>query len=241
MALDFITYNLINTYPHDIKHHTQGIFFYEDSLYESTGSPWFLPETKSLFGKLNIQNGNFIQYVELDRDLFYGEGSTIIDNKIYFLTYKTQLCFVYDLKTFELIETFTFNSNEGWGLTTDGDHLIMSDGTHIITYLDKNNYNITKRLSIDYKGCKVEKINDIQFNDNYLYANIYKSNFLAIIDCGRSEVVSWVDLSFLVEKAKLESNQEIGVLNGVAYRKASDTIFVTGKFWPSIYEIKLCY
>jgi glutamine cyclotransferase len=239
--MDPVAYSVINRFPHNTKHHTQGIFFHEDSLYESTGSPWFLPETKSLFGKVNLQNGNLIQYIELDRHLFYGEGSTIIDNKIYFLTYKNQLCFVFDLKTHQLIETFTFNSNEGWGLTTDGEYLIMSDGTHKITYIDKNKYTIAKQLSITYKGRKIEKINDIQYNNNYLYANIYKSNFLAIIDCGSCEVVSWVDLSLLVEKAKFEGSHEIGVLNGVAYRIISDTVFITGKFWPSIYEIKLSF
>jgi glutaminyl-peptide cyclotransferase len=131
-----INYGVIATHPHDTSSFTEGLVFYDGSLYEATGSPDDLPQTRSVVGPVDLSTGKINKKVELDRNKYFGEGIVFLNDKLYQLTYKTRVGFIYDAKTFRQINEFTFSSKEGWGLTTDGNHLIMSDGTDKITYLD---------------------------------------------------------------------------------------------------------
>ena len=214
---------------------------YENSIYESTGSPVFLPQTRSLFGRLNLKTGNIENYIELDRNIYYGEGSTILNNRIYFLTYKNKLCFVYDLESLKLIKSFKINSEQGWGLTNNEQLLIMSDGTEKLTYIEVNKYSVVKQLTVTYKNEPLMKINDLQYIDNVIYANVYKTKYIVKINTNSGCVEGWIDLGLIVSDVQKNQVDTIGELNGIAYNKISDSFFITGKFWSKIYEIKLIH
>jgi len=233
-----ISYQLIAKYPHSTNSYTQGLFFSKDILYESTGSPGYLPDTKSVLGVLNLETGAIDVKVELDRDIYFGEGSTILGDEIYQLTYKNQKGFVYDAKTFEQVQTFDFKSREGWGLTNDGANLIMSDGTDQITYLNPENFDIEKQISVKYKGQPQYNINELEYVDKFIYANIYQTNQVVKINPDNGDIAGILDLSPVVNQL-LAEYPNIAELNGIAYRASTETFFITGKLWPYIYELQL--
>jgi glutamine cyclotransferase len=233
-----LSYRLINQYPHNINSYTQGLFFDGDKLYESTGSPIYLPQTQSILGPLDLETGNIDVKVELDRNIYFGEGSTVLKDKIYQLTYKNQKGFVYDAKTFEQIQTFDFESKEGWGLTNDGENLIMSDGTDKITYLDPNNFTSTRQLSVKYQNNPQYNLNELEYVSGHIYANIYQTNQIVKINPENGEILGVLDLSDIVAQTR-EKQGDIAELNGIAYRASTDTVFITGKLWPQIYETQL--
>jgi glutamine cyclotransferase len=232
-----ISYNLIAKYPHSTNSYTQGLFFSQDILYESTGSPGYLPETKSVFGILSLETGDIDVKVELDREIYFGEGSTILGDKIYQLTYKNQKGFVYNATTFEKIREFQFSSKEGWGMTNDEAHLIMSDGTDKITYLNPENFEIKKQISVKYQGQSQYNINELEYVAGFIYANIYQTNKIVKINPKNGDIVGILDLSPVVNQL-LAEYPNIAEFNGIAYRDSTDTFF-TGKLWPYIYEMKL--
>ncbi|MGY6587771.1 MAG: glutaminyl-peptide cyclotransferase [Wenzhouxiangella sp.] len=234
-----IPFEIVQKHPHSACLHTQGLFFYKDQLYESTGSPSFLPKTRSLFGKLCLETGTMHEYIELDRAVFYGEGSTILKNKIYYLTYKNRLCLVYDFHSHAPLTNFFLPTDQGWGLTNDGSNLIMSSGSHKLRYIDVDNFSTRKTIDVMHKAKPLANINDIQFVDGFVFANIYKTNLIAKIDVKSGSAEGFLDLTKIVSETKETSVTEIGVLNGIAYRSSTETFFVTGKFWPVIYELKL--
>ena len=233
-----IPFQIINKYPHSTNSYTQGLFFDGDTLYESTGSPIYLPQTESVLGILDLETGKIDTKVKLDRDVYFGEGSTILKDKIYQLTYKNQKGFVYDAKTFEQIQTFDFESKEGWGLTNDGENLIMSDGTDKITYLDPNNFTATRQLSVKYQNKPQYNLNELEYVGGYIYANIYQTNQIVKINQDNGEILGVLDLSDIVAQTR-EKAPNIAQLNGVAYKASTNTVFITGKLWPQIYEIQL--
>jgi glutamine cyclotransferase len=233
-----IAYKIVNQYPHSTNSYTQGLFFNKDILYESTGSPTYLPDTKSDLGILSLETGEIDVKVELDKEIYFGEGSTILGDKIYQLTYKNQKGFVYDATTFEQIREFEFASQEGWGLTNDGDNLIMSDGTDIITYLNPDNFEIIKQISVKYKGKPQYNINELEYVDKFIYANIYQTNKIIKINPDNGDIVGILDLSSIVSQL-IANYPNIAELNGIAYRANTGTLFITGKLWPYIYEIQL--
>jgi len=189
-------------------------------------------------GILDLETGKIDTKAILDRDIYFGEGSTILNDKIYQLTYKNQKGFVYDAKTFEQIQTFDVESREGWGLTNDGENLIMSDGTDKITYLDPNNFTATRQISVKYQNKPQYNLNELEYVSGYIYANIYQTNQIIKINPANGEIIGILDLSQLVNQLSVE-NTDIAELNGIAYRESTDTFFITGKLWPYIYEIKL--
>lgn len=237
-TIDYIEYSIINKYPHSTNSYTQGLFFDGDTLYESTGSPIYLPQTESVLGILDLETGQIDTKVKLDRDIHFGEGSTILKDKIYHLTYKNQKGFVYDAKTFEQIQTFDFESREGWGLTNDGKNLIMSDGTDRITYFDPNNFTATRQLSVKYQNNPQYSLNELEYVGGHIYANIYQTNKIVKINPANGEIIGILDLGQLVNQLSVE-NPNIAELNGIAYRESTDTFFITGKLWLYIYELKL--
>jgi glutamine cyclotransferase len=233
-----ISYQIIAKYPHNTNSYTQGLFFDQDFLYESTGSPGYLPYTRSVLGILSLETGDIDVKVELDRDIYFGEGSTILGDKIYQLTYKNQKGFVYNATTFEKIREFQFSSKEGWGMTNDGANLIMSDGTDKITYLNPENFEIKKQISVKYQGQPQYNINELEYVAGFIYANIYQTNKIVKINPKNGDIVGILDLSPVVNQL-LAEYPNIAELNGIAYRDSTDTFFITGKLWPYIYEMKL--
>jgi glutamine cyclotransferase len=231
-----ISYTLVNTYPHDINAFTEGFLFHEGRLFESTGAPENLPQTKSLFGIVDLKNGKIDTKVEIDKSIYFGEGISILNNKIYQLTYKNQTAFVYDAKTYKPLGKYSYQNREGWGLTNDGKNLIMSDGSNYLTYFDQN-FNVTKTLDVSENGYTVDYLNELEYINGFIYANIYQSHEIVKIDPSTGNVVGKLDLTSLFQTSKTKDINSLET-NGIAYDSISDKILVTGKMWPSMYEIK---
>ncbi len=232
-----IKFTVENQYPHDITSFTEGFLFHDGKLFESTGSPDNLPYTKSLFGIVDLKTGKIDVKAELDRNIYFGEGMVILKGKIFQLTYKNQTGFIYDGKTYKSIGKFNYTNKEGWGLTTDGKSLIMSDGTSYITYLDPDSFKVTKILDVAENNYVLVNINELEYIKGFIYANIWTTNTIVKIDPNTGDVVGKIDISSLSEESK-SKNSGSAETNGIAYDSISNKILVTGKLWPTIYEIK---
>jgi len=232
-----ISYSLVNSFLHDTTSFTEGFLVHQGKLYESTGATKELPQTKSLFGIVNLETGKIEKKVELDKMKYFGEGIAFLDGRVFQLTYKTKVGFIYDAETFKKLGEFTFPGDEGWGMTSDGKNLIMSDGTHKLTYLDPKTLLVANTLSVSENGYVKEKLNELEFINGYIYANIWMTNTIVKINPENGNVVGLLDLTSLIDEAKnlYPWSQE---MNGIAYDGANDKIYVTGKLWPKIYEIK---
>lgn len=234
-----IKYKYVNSYPHDVTSFTEGLLISEGRLFESTGAPKEYPQTKSLFGIVNLTTGTIDTKVEIDRIKYFGEGIAFLNGKVYQLTYKGQLGFIYDATTFKKLNTFTFPSKEGWGLTTDGNVLIMSDGTSVLTCLDPGTLNVTRTISVSASGYArtTLRLNELEYIKGFIYANLWMTNTILKIDPVDGKVIGKLELNSFAKDAK---NIFPGSLemNGIAYDSTTHRTFVTGKFWPKIYEIE---
>lgn len=233
-----LDYTVVKAYPHDTSSYTEGFLFHDGQLYESTGTEPDMPATRrSLFGIVDLATGRIRPKVELDRNKYFGEGIVFLNGKVYQLTYTTKIGFIYDAKTFKKLGEFTFPSKEGWGMTTDGTYLIMSDGSSNISYLDPSTFRLVKVLGVTDNNGPVSNINELELIKGYFYANQWQTNYILKIDPASGKVVGRLNLDSLVAQAK---NQYPGaeVLNGIAYDSTTGKVYVTGKLWPSIYEIR---
>jgi len=237
-GISLIKYTITNTYPHSIESYTEGLIFHDNKLFESTGSPENFPNTRSVIGIVNLKTGKIDVKVEIDRNKYFGEGILFFKNKLYQLTYKNQLGFIYNPENFEQIGTFNYINKEGWGMTTDGNSIIMSDGTNFITYWDPDSLKEIKKINITYNGSSALYANELEFINGFIFANIWTTNYIAKIDTANGKIVGLIDLTTLFLKAKKE-NQQSEATNGIAYDSKKNRIFVTGKLWPFIFEIKL--
>lgn len=236
-----INYSVMNVFPHDTTSYTEGFMVHNGQLYESTGySAEDAPSSKSLFGTVDLRTGRIQPKVEIDKQKYFGEGITYLNGKWYQLTYTTKVGFIYDGKTFKKIGEFTFPSEQGWGLTTDGSYLVMSDGTSNINFLDPNTFKIARILGVTDNNGPVSNINDLEFINGYLYANQWQTNYILKIDPSSGKVVGKLDLTTLATEAQNKYPQS-NTLNGIAYDSAAKKVYVTGKLWPNIYEIKFNY
>ena len=231
-----IYYGLSNTYPHDTTSFTEGLVIHKGKLYESTGSPDDMPQTRSLIGELDLTNGKINKKIELDRRKYFGEGIVFLNDKLYQLTYQNKLGFVYDAITFKKLGEFVFPVKEGWGMTTDGTLLIISDGTNILTCLDPANFQTVKTINVTDPNGAVSKLNELEYINGFIYANVYTTSYVIKIDPGTGNVIGKIDLSSLVNEAKAKYPGSLE-LNGIAYDPLKGTAYVTGKMWPHIYEI----
>lgn len=219
-------------YNHDTKRFTQGFEFNNGKLYEGTGEYGMSAiysydvKTEKLYSNKNID------------DQYFGEGITIIDNKLFQITYKNKKGFVWDVKTLELVREFGYASSEGWGLTNNGKELIMSDGTSFITFLDPNTFSITRKIEVIDDKQSIANINELEYVDGYIYANIWQTNYIIKIEESSGKVISVANLSDFESIAKMKY-YNIDVLNGIAYNKEEDSFYLTGKFWPYIFKTKL--
>jgi len=235
-----IYYSVRASYPHSILSFTEGLYVQDGKIYEGTGSPQNMPETRSLIGILDLKTGELDVKTELDRNKYFGEGIVQLNGKIYQLTWDTKIGFVYDATTFNKLGDFTFPSREGWGMTTDSTHLIMSDGTNQITYLDPVTFKAVKTLSVTENGSSRDKLNELEYINGFLYANVWTTHMIVKIDPSNGKIVGKMDISSLAYEAK-NINPKSLETNGIAYDAAADKIYVTGKMWPKIYEISFAH
>jgi len=231
-----IDYSIVKSLPHDINSFTEGFLFHDNQLFESTGSPEGLPETKSVFGPVDPVTGKIIIKGQLSKE-YFGEGVVFINNKLYELTYKNQIAFVYDAKTYKKIGQFSYQNKEGWGLTTDGKYIIMSDGTDQLTYLDPETFKVVKKLEVTEDNTAFNNVNELEFIKGYIYANVWMTNYIVKIDTANGNIVGKMDLEYLSDEAK-GNNPDVDVMNGIAWDSVNDKIYVTGKLWPNIYQIE---
>ena len=228
------SYEIINEYDHDISSYTQGLEFNGNYLYESTGLNGF-----SSLKKIDLFKNKVIETRFLDKQ-YFGEGLTIINNKILQLTWKSKVGFIYDLDTFEMQGSFDYGkSSEGWGLANDGQNIYKSDGSDKIWILDSENFNEIDYIEVVTNNKKIKNINELEVVDNLIYANTYQFNndVCVIINKDTGEVIGIINFKGLRDKVK--QHPELDVLNGIAYNKKRKTFFVTGKKWNKIFEIKI--
>jgi glutamine cyclotransferase len=231
-----LNYNVLGYYPHDILSFTEGLFIHENKLYESTGSPD--PAMKSVVGIMDTITGKIDVKISIDGSQYFGEGITILNAKLYQLTYRSQKCLVYDVNSFKKIGTFNYSNLEGWGLTNDGTHLIMSDGTFKISYLNPEDFTVIKTLNITENGYGKENINELEYVDGFIYANVWMTNDILKIDAANGKVVSKANFNALSQESKV-SNPKSLEMNGIAYDATTETFLLTGKFWPKVYRVRL--
>ena len=224
-------YEIVKSLIHNEFFFTQGLEIHNGYLYESTGE-----NAKSAIYKVNLQTGKVLQSVKL-ADLYFGEGITIFNNRIFQLTYKTKIGFIYELETLAVIDSFRYASTEGWGLTNNGKHLIMSDGTNILTYLDPVSYKPVKKVQVYDDKNPVLYLNELEYSDGYIYANVYTTNLIVKIDPETGKVFSKIDLDGIL--TMINTTKQVDVLNGIAIDPVTKKMYVTGKFYPKLFEIKL--
>ena len=221
------TYNVVHVYPHDDAAFTQGLVYVGGFLYEGTGR-----YGQSTLRRVELQTGNVIQLHSLSDNLF-GEGITVFGDKIFQLTWKSNRGFVYDKNSFEVLQSFNYPT-EGWGITNDNSRLIMSDGTSTLYFLDPETFQITGQVEV-YGEESVDEINELEYVNGSVYANIWHEDKIAVINPETGQVTAWIDLSGINDAENVGEN----VLNGIAYDSEGDRLFVTGKCWSKIFEIKL--
>lgn len=227
-------FKIVNTYPHNPDAFTQGFEYYQGFIYESTGQ-----NGKSYIRKTELETGKVLQQKNLDHQ-YFGEGITLFNDKIYQLTWHAKKGFVYDLDTFEPLKSFSYGkSKEGWGLTHNEKELIKSDGTERIWFLDPESLQETHFIEAYTDKRKAERLNEIEYVQGQIYANIWQKNTLIIIDPKNGTIEGAVNLNKL--RTLIDVNEQINdaVLNGIAYDSQNDRLFVTGKNWNKTFEIKL--
>ena len=229
-AVPVYGYEIVNTFPHDPDAFTQGLIFQDGALVESTGL-----ERHSTLRRVELETGKVLQRVEVPRD-FFAEGMTLFNGKVYQLTWKGEKGFIYDPQTFEKTGEFTY-TGEGWGLTHDADSLILSDGSNKLRFIDPNTYQVKRSIDVTDRGRPIEELNELEYVKDEIYANVWHDNRVARIDPQTGRVKAWIDFAGLLKAGETTSGE--AVLNGIAYDEAGDRLFVTGKLWPKLFEVRL--
>ncbi|MEL6918438.1 MAG: glutaminyl-peptide cyclotransferase [Bacteroidota bacterium] len=228
------TYEILNEYPHDKKSFTQGLEFHKDTLYEGTGSG---NEGKSYLRKIDYKTGKVLKQIDLEGS-YFGEGITILNDKIYQLTWQSKTGFIYDLNTFKKLDNFTYGeSKEGWGLCNDGKMLYKSDGTEKIWLLNPETLIEEDYIETVTNKSIFNKANELEYVDGKIYANVWQKESMMIIDATSGAIEGVINFGGL--KAKVSQHEKLDVLNGVAYHPTRKTFFVTGKNWDKLFEVKI--
>lgn len=226
------TYEIVNTYPHDISSYTQGLEFYKGQLYESTGQ-----KTKSKLRRVNFETGEVLKNLNLE-DRYFGEGLTILNDKIYHLTWQANTGFVYDVESFKKLSSFKYGaSKEGWGFCNDGKKLYKSDGTEKIWTINPENLTEENHIEVYTEKGKIPSLNELEWINGKIFANIYQRNGVVIINPKNGGVEGVIDFEPL--KKLVTQHSELDVLNGIAYHPERKTIFVTGKNWDKLFEVTI--
>ena len=223
-------FRIINTFPHNISSFTQGLVYHQGFIYEGTGKNGL-----STLSKLNLEDAEILMSKKLSRR-YFGEGIEIFDGEIFQLTWRSNMVFVYDKDSFEQTGTH-YNSTEGWGLTSDGEHLILSDGTATLQFINPENFVPERKIEVILNGNAVQSLNELEFINGEIWANVWMSDFILRIDPATGNVNSIIDLTGLENETLLGSNE--AVLNGIAWDSEKERLFVTGKHWANLFEIEL--
>jgi glutamine cyclotransferase len=224
------TYKVIHTYPHDEQAFTQGLIFVDGQLYESTGL-----NGHSTLRMDDLETGKVLQHIDVPAQ-YFAEGLTNWHSNLVQLTWKAHTAFVYDRFSFRLLKILHYDG-EGWGLTQDGKNLILSDGSATLRFLNPETFQVVRRINVTDQGQPVKELNELEYIHGQIYANVWYSNKIARISPQTGKVLGWIDLSDLVSSLGLQ-NQD-AVLNGIAYDNQHDRLFITGKLWPKLFEIKV--
>lgn len=227
-GIDKLEYQILAKYQHDPEAFTQGLEIHANYLYEGTG----LYGNSSL-RKVEIKSGKILKKIKLG-DEYFGEGITILNDKIYQLSWKEQTAFVYDLN-FNLLNTFKYQG-EGWGLTNNGQQLIMSNGSEYIYFRNPDTFQIDKKIKVKINDQNLKNINELEYFNGFIYANIWQKDYIIKVDAENGVVKAYLDLSNILAP-KYKNN--VDVLNGIAYDSQTESFLITGKLWPKIYKIKL--
>ena len=223
-------YQVVDVRPHDPEAFTQGLVFFKGVLFESTGL-----NGRSSLRRVDLQTGRVLQKIDVSAQ-YFAEGMTILDGRVYQLTWQSQKGFVYDLGTFQLQREFTY-TGEGWGLTTDGHSLIMSDGTNQIRFLDPATFRVTRTIPVLDHGAPLPRLNELEYVKGEIFANIWQTQSVVRINPENGTVTGMIDFSGLLAPSDYRGNTD--VLNGIAYDSAGDRLFITGKNWPKLFEVRL--
>ena len=225
-----MSYSIISTYPHDTSSYTQGLLIYKGELYEGTGL-----EGKSKLMKVDVKSGKAIQSINLDAK-YFGEGITILNDTVYQLTYKNKKVFVYTLNDFRKIKEFDVEF-EGWGLTHDGKNLIVTTGSSELNYYDPATFKLLKTQTVTESGTPTSNLNELEFIDGFIYANQYQYPYIFKIDPANGQIVAKADLTAMWNRIKA-IDHDADVPNGIAYDSATKKMYITGKWWPELYEVQ---
>lgn len=236
-AAAVISYNIVNTYPHDAAAFTEGLEYHDGMLYESIGQ-----YGKSDVRTVDLTSGKVLKATRMDNK-YFGEGMTLLNGKLYQLTYREGKGFIYDAKTLKQTGTFAFGTAEGWGMTNNGTHLIFNDGGNVLYFMDPATTQVVKQLRVTDERGPVNQVNEMELINGYIYANQWMTDLILKIDTGTGKVVGRADLTTLRQQAGIPpfTGREDGpdVLNGIAYDATGNRIFITGKNWPKLFEVKL--
>lgn len=227
---EWMTFEVLKTYPHDSEAFTQGLVYQDGTLYESTGL-----YGESSLRKVALETGEVLKRIDLPPE-YFGEGLAIWEETLVQLTWRAGTGFVYNLEDFSMLGHFTYPT-EGWGLTQDGQRLIMSDGTDKLFFLDPETFQVIDSVSVTWEGEPVHRLNELEFIRGEIFANIWQTDNIVRIDPQTGEVTGWIDLRGILPPESRTPDTD--VLNGIAYDPEGDRLFVTGKFWPVLYKVKL--
>ena len=225
-----LDWSIVKAFPHDPAAFTQGLLWHDGALYESTGL-----EGQSKLRRVDLQSGQVEKNLNLPPQLF-AEGLALANNRLYQLTWQTKTGFVYDAKTFKPLAKFNYR-NEGWGLTFDGTDLIQSDGTDVLTFRDTKNFAAKRTVKVTREGAPLRNLNELEWIDGYVWANVWQTDEIVVIDPRNGEVVAQLDLTGLLGATDRTGAED--VLNGIAYDVASKRVFVTGKNWSKLFWIRV--
>lgn len=224
------SFKVINEFPHDRQAFTQGLVFDNGVLYEGTGL-----RGQSTLRRVDLWTGNVTKVENLEAS-FFGEGITVYEDEIIQLTWTSNVGFVYDKNSFEFLQEFGYPT-QGWGITHDGEHLIMSDGTSNLYFLDPQTFTKTSQIEVFDDNGPVHSLNELEYIEGKVFANVWLTDRIAVIDPASGRVTSWIDLEGLLSAE--DRGQPVNVLNGIAFDSENARLFVTGKLWPKLFEIEL--
>ncbi len=223
-------YQIVNMWPHDSNAFTQGLILSDGKLLESTGQEGF-----SSLRRVDLETGKVLKKVDVPSP-YFAEGIALLNGKIYQLTWQHNVGFIYDAQSFERVGQFNY-TGEGWGLATDGKSLILSDGSNRLRFLDPSDFHVTRTITVLDGQTPVNELNELEFVQGEIYANVWHDNRIATIDPQSGHVTAWIDLNGLMPEGELQDSE--AVLNGIAYDQANNRLYVTGKLWPRLFEIRV--
>ncbi|NKB33983.1 MAG: glutaminyl-peptide cyclotransferase [Pseudomonadales bacterium] len=229
-APEQLSYRIVNTYPHDINAFTQGLIYHEGYLFEGTGKNGL-----SSLSKINLEDNEVLQTTRLNRR-YFGEGIEVVDDRIFQLTWTSNMVFVWDKNNFEQLGTH-YNATQGWGLAYDGEHLILSDGTSTLQFMDTENFAPQRKVTVTFNGNPLSNVNELEYINGEVWANIWQTDFIVRINPEDGVVTSVIDLTGLSNETQLGSRE--AVLNGIAWDEVNERLFVTGKHWANLFEIEI--